>query len=475
MGDRRFDYSRASLYRLAWILWAASLVCPSPGGSVNGGGYYPTAFYMLAYVIRPEAMPAFHRGLDPWRVAIFALGLFSNSAFLFTPFIRLCTRVSTGCAAFLIGAVAVDLGVALALPEFARTPAYWLWLASVATLAWAFLALPGPGQPPPRPVGRRARARVDDRRDAAGEVPAFIWGGLAWTVFWIAVGFGGQPPAPTEAGVKGSDFLSPHALTAYATDDAQVLAPADIERFNQMLAQFERDTSNQLAVVVYPRVPPDIVEQFTIRTADLSRLGRRGLDNGAILFIFVEGRLARLEVGYGLESVLNDAKVGRILEASLVPGLRRGAYAEAIESTLVAVIDNVRDAYRGEKMPSRFAVFRRQLAVEIPRLIRGAWPALVSLGARTRLAIAFFGTLIGLGLWDGFLQLFRILRNILRRAANLAARRPLSRGIVPVRIESVWDSIKVFGIIAAAIAGMAGLVVVAGGGAFGGGGAFARW
>jgi len=85
MGDRRFDYSRASLYRLAWILWAASLVCPSSGGSVNSGRYYPTAFYMLAYVIRPEAMPAFHRGFDPCRVAIFTLGLFSNSAFLFTP------------------------------------------------------------------------------------------------------------------------------------------------------------------------------------------------------------------------------------------------------------------------------------------------------------------------------------------------------------------------------------------------------
>src|ERR1035437_5241555 len=134
MTDRRFDYTRASLNRLAWILWAASLVCPSPGRSVNGGSYYPTAFYMLAYVIRPEAMPAFHRGLDPWRVAIFTRGLFSNSAFLFTPFIRLCTRVSTGCAAFLIGAVAVDLSAAVALPEFAWTPAYWLWLASIVTL-----------------------------------------------------------------------------------------------------------------------------------------------------------------------------------------------------------------------------------------------------------------------------------------------------------------------------------------------------
>jgi len=473
MGDRRFDYSRASLYRLAWILWAASLVCPSPGGSVNGGSYYPTAFYMLAYVIRPEAMPAFHRGFDPWRVSIFTLGLFSNSAFLFTPFIRFCTRVSSGCAAFLIGAVAVDLGVAVALPEFARTPAYWLWLASIVTLAWTFLALRGPGQPPPRFVGRRTRARGDDRSNAAGAVPAFIWGGLAWTVFWLAVGFSGQPTASTEADTKRSE--SPRALTAYVTDDAQVLAPADIERFNQMLAQFERDTSNQVAVVIYPRVPHDIVEQFTIRTADLSRLGRRGLDNGAILFVFVEERLARLEVGYGLESVLNDAKMGRILEASLVPGLRRGAYPEAIESTLAAIIENVRDAYRGGKMPSRFAVFRRQLAVEIPRRIRGAWPALVSLSTKARLVIAFFGTLIGLGLWDGLLQLFRILRNIQRQAANLAARRPLSRGIVPVRFESVWDSIKVFAIIAAAIAGLADLVIVAGGGAFGGGGAFVRW
>ncbi len=75
--------------------------------------------------------------------------------------------------------------------------------------------------------------------------------------------------------------------------------PGDKDRFDRMLSGFEKETSNQIAVVIYPRVPSAVIDEFTIRTAELSRLGRKGLDNGAMLFVFMAERTARLEVGYG--------------------------------------------------------------------------------------------------------------------------------------------------------------------------------
>ena len=126
-------------------------------------------------------------------------------------------------------------------------------------------------------------------------------------------------------------------------------------------------------------------------------------------------------------------------------------------------------------MPSKPAVFWRQLRVELPKLGRQAWPALSGLDLEARIGIAFFGGLLGLGIWDGLCQFGRLLRNFARGVGNMAARRPFSTGMESVGLDSVIDTLKVFGIALAFIAGAAGLVIVAAGGAFGGAGALVHW
>ena len=92
-----------------------------------------------------------------------------------------------------------------------------------------------------------------------------------------------------------------------------------------------------------------------------------------------------------------------------------------------------------------------------------------------RIGIAFFGGLLGWGVWDGLRQLGRLLRNLAHGMGNLAARRPFNTGMESVGLGSVIDTIKVFGIALAFIAGAAGLVIVAAGGAFGGAGSLVHW
>ena len=145
------------------------------------------------------------------------------------------------------------------------------------------------------------------------------------------------------------------ALTGYFNDESHVFSVNQAAQLGNALTAFENETSNQIVVAVYPRLPHDTIEQFTIDTAERSRLGRKGLDNGAILFMFMAERVARFEVGYGLEAALTDADARRILETHLMPAFAKGKFAEGIEGTLAATFKNVKDAYRSDKMPGTLA------------------------------------------------------------------------------------------------------------------------
>lgn len=269
--------------------------------------------------------------------------------------------------------------------------------------------------------------------------------------------------------------LSIPALTGYFNDESQVFSVSQAAQLGNALSAFENETSNQIVVAVYPRVPQGAIEQFTIDIAERSRLGRKGLDNGAILFMFMAERVARFEIGYGLEAALTDADARHILETQLLPAFTKGNYADGIEGTLAATFKNIKDAYRGDKMPGALAVYWLQLKVKIPKLIDQAWPTLTALEIEKRVAITLFAGLLGIGVWDGFKQSARIVRNLLRGVGNLAAGRAYMSGMEGVGIESIIDTLKVFGLLLGAIISAAGLVIVAAGGTFGGAGAQIHW
>jgi uncharacterized membrane protein YgcG len=464
--------SRRTLFWTAWILLAASALLPAPAGSFVGDASGISGFYVLGKVIAwSRAAPGSDASLDFGRVVVITLAAFANVAFLFAFILRDRRDVSAAYKVFLVASAVVGGSVAFLFPEFARLPGYWLWLASLAVLACAFILFPGQGVAA-KAHAKRASATAAADRDT-GDVPALLWVCLGFTVFWLAVtGIGRMQPTAPDASV---DVPAAAALTTYFNDRANLVSSDMDVRLNDALANFERQTSNQIAVAIYPRAPQGAIETFTIATADQSRLGRKGLDNGAILFVFVAERSARLEVGYGLEGVLTDVDAHRVLEAHLVPAFAKADYAEGLDTTLGAIFVAIQDAYKSDRMPGKATVFWRQLRVEIPKLLQQAWPALSGFGLDARIGIAFFGGLLGLGIWDGFRQFGRLVSNLARGARNLAARRPFNTGMESVGLGSVIDTVKVIAIALAFIAGAAGLVIVATGGAFGGAGALVRW
>lgn len=124
-------------------------------------------------------------------------------------------------------------------------------------------------------------------------------------------------------------------------DYAGLLAPADRERLERVLAERERATGAQMAIAIFRSLEGESLEDFSVRLAQRWRIGHKGLDNGAILVVFVNDRKVRLEVGYGLEPVVTDVVAGQIIREAIAPRFREGRYAAGLEAAAHAVFDRV--------------------------------------------------------------------------------------------------------------------------------------
>jgi uncharacterized membrane protein YgcG len=317
-------------------------------------------------------------------------------------------------------------------------------------------------------------ARPETKEPRRG-LPPIVWIWIGGLAFWLAVS-GLVRPASTSA--HAAALAAPAgaaALVRYVNDFDRALRPGTRERLEAALAAFETETSTQVAVAIYPRAPDGAIEDFGIRVADLSRLGRRGLDNGAILYVFAADRAARLEVGYGLEGTLTDLRAHRILEDTFAPAWSAGDRDGAVERATLAILDAVRGDFRAGKMPGRLEVLWRQVRVELPRRAAELPRILAGVPLEGRVALTLFGGFLLMGLWDGLRQARAMARNAWITAGNLRAGRAAFGGTAATAVGSAVDSMKVLLLAGCLVAALAGVVIVAGGGAFGSAGSTLHW
>jgi uncharacterized protein len=142
------------------------------------------------------------------------------------------------------------------------------------------------------------------------------------------------------------DVAIPPPPAHYFNDGAALVSAGDASRIDAKLRDLDEQTSTQIVVAIFPELPEPSLEDFTVRTAQAWRVGRKKLDNGAVLFIFVKERLSRIEVGYGLEGALPDAVCKDILQDRLAPEFRAGRYAAGIDAAIDAMIQATRGEYK---------------------------------------------------------------------------------------------------------------------------------
>jgi uncharacterized protein len=134
----------------------------------------------------------------------------------------------------------------------------------------------------------------------------------------------------------------------YFNDYAGVVSSATGQRLNRTLEDFEKRTSSQILVAIYPRLPPNAaLEDFTLRAAEAWKPGLKERDNGAVLFIFPEDRKMRIEVGYGLEGAIPDLIAKRIIDNEIAPRFRAGDFDAGVTAGVNALMQAARGEYKG--------------------------------------------------------------------------------------------------------------------------------
>jgi uncharacterized protein len=155
---------------------------------------------------------------------------------------------------------------------------------------------------------------------------------LTSAVWLVAQPAGDYPPKPTR----------------YITDQAGVLDASTLDTVNSQLEQFERDTSNQFLVVIYPSLPANQdLDLFCTYTAESWKVGQPGKFNGVVLFIFANDHKMYISVARGLEGALPDAICKNIVTYEIAPHFKQGDYAGGIEAGVQAVIAASKGEYKG--------------------------------------------------------------------------------------------------------------------------------
>lgn len=105
-------------------------------------------------------------------------------------------------------------------------------------------------------------------------------------------------------------------LRARITDQAGILSKSAMTDLERKLYQHEQKTGVQIAVLILPSLEGESLEDFSMKIVEKAKLGQKGKDNGLLFLMSIQDRLMRIEVGYGLEGQIPDARTRKIQESA---------------------------------------------------------------------------------------------------------------------------------------------------------------
>ena len=206
-------------------------------------------------------------------------------------------------------------------------------------------------------------------------------------------------------------------LTERVTDQASLLTAEQKASLEQKLRAFQARKGSQLAVLIVPTTAPETIEQYALRVAEQWKLGRKKVDDGALLLIAKTDRELRIEVGYGLEGTLNDATSKRIISEIITPRFKQGDFYGGI----TAGVDQIIRVIDGEPLPepNRIAgsgmgelqqyvpiIFMLALVVGgVLRSLLGRFPGALLTGGAVGVAAWLFAGALSIALIAGVLAL----------------------------------------------------------------------
>jgi len=141
-------------------------------------------------------------------------------------------------------------------------------------------------------------------------------------------------------------------LEYYVTDQADALYGFEEEDL-ELLCMYVYDmTGAQMAVLIVNSTEPDDIFTYAYETFEQNELGQEDKDNGLLMVIATDSQEWRVEVGYGLEGILPDARIGNLTETYLLPEVQQyGDYGTGLYNTMDAFATVILDEYEEAEPP----------------------------------------------------------------------------------------------------------------------------
>jgi uncharacterized protein len=128
----------------------------------------------------------------------------------------------------------------------------------------------------------------------------------------------------------------------FVSDFAGVMDPADKITLENRLVQLSWDTGAEVAVVTIVSLNGDTIEDYAVQLFEQWGIGKKDADNGVLFIVAIGDQAVRIEVGYGLEPIITDARAGRILDNDVLPAFRQGDYSAGIVAGAASIESLVR-------------------------------------------------------------------------------------------------------------------------------------
>lgn len=279
----------------------------------------------------------------------------------------------------------------------------------------------------------------------------------------LLAGLQGVAPAAAETPVP--------PFTGWVVDAVGALTDAERAALEARLSAHEKEKGAQVAVLLVDSTAGEAIEAYALRVVETWKLGRKEVDDGALLLVAVQDRALRIEVGYGLEGALTDATSKRIIDETIVPHFRSGNLYAGIN----AGVERMLAVIGGEALPppsvAKAPGDALNLALFFAFFFSMMLQGLRVRGVRIPLAAAASGTVTllvtGLAFAAGLSAVAAVILSALFGGAGGGPGRWVSHRRHGDRFPGGWGGSGSFG----GSGGFGG----GGGGSFGGGGASGRW
>jgi uncharacterized protein len=149
------------------------------------------------------------------------------------------------------------------------------------------------------------------------------------------------------AAIFGILTASPNfpVLTDRVVDTAEILTPREKSTLISKLKAHETNTSNQIVVVTLKDLGGYDIADYGYQLGRHWGIGQKGKDNGVLLILSKDDRKVRIEVGYGLEGALPDARAHHIIQTKIIPAFKQEKFYKGIDQGVNTIFASISGEY----------------------------------------------------------------------------------------------------------------------------------